>query len=121
MKRSALVFLLVLLFTSPLFAQMPWEKNIRLVDIPIQNNTPCGEVIGNFAVGVDDLGVTVWSLENPDEPRPHFRLPLPGAHWAWFRNGDYFYIESTVDNAKYIDIVDIFFKSSSEYPRQSIR
>jgi len=113
MKRSVLVFLIVLLFTSPLFSQMPWEKNIRLVDIPVQNNTPCGEIIDGYAVGVDDLGVTVWSLENPDEPRPHYRLPLPGSHWEWFRNGDYLYVESNVDNAQYIDIVDI---SNPEIP-----
>lgn len=113
MKRSALIFLLVLCFNTILFSQMPWEKNIRLVDIPVQNNTPCGEVIGDFAVGVDDLGVTVWSLENPDEPRPHFRLPLPGAHWTWFRNGDYFYVESTIDREQFIDVVDI---SNPEIP-----
>lgn len=107
------VFLIIAICYSAA-AQYQWGTNIEFEGM-LNSYVPSGYLIGEFSVGIDRQGVSLWSFEDPANPEPIVHLPLPGDNWIPLLNGNYLYIYSTFEGDDFIDVVDVSDPARAEF------
>jgi len=103
----AMIFLFCLIMPNLLNAQTDWGENMDLVDIPIEYSFPSGVIVGDYSIGMDKLGIIIWSIEDPDNPEFLRRFPIRGDQSDWFIADDILYVHSEFEDRGYLDVIDI--------------